>query len=281
MELLKTWRVHGGELRRYKHASVSTACDMTFSIFLPPCALAASGATRVPLLYFLSGLTCTDANFAEKAGAFAHAAAARIAIVLPDTSPRGVPGVPGADVTSWDFGFGAGFYVDATVEPWARHWRMESYVMRDLPAALRAAALPVDADAASVCGHSMGGYGALAPIAHAAASPWGAKALAGYLGGAPADWARHDPTALVAAHPGAAAALHLKIDVGAADEWGAKGYLLERDFLAAAAAAGVPVDFASREGYDHGYFFVASFIADHIAHHARFLHRATGGGDAQ
>lgn len=265
---------------------------MTFGIFIPPSALGPNGVS-VPLLYFLSGLTCTDANFSEKSGAFSHAAKAQIAIVMPDTSPRGVEGVPTSETTSWDFGFGAGFYVDATQEPWSRHWRMESYVMCDLPAAIAgepSLATLLDLTRVAISGHSMGGYGALtlalkhptafrsvsafAPIAHPSKSPWGRKAFTGYLGADEAAWAAHDPTSLVSTDAGAAAAaaLHIKIDVGGSDEWGLKGYLLEADFCVAAAKHDAHIDFQMHEGYDHGYFFVSTFIASHINHHAKHLY---------
>ena len=299
--LLKTTRVHGGELRRYKHASACCACDMTFAVFLPPSALPLAGAggassegaaagAPAPAMYFLSGLTCTDLNFSEKAGAFGAAAAAGIAIILPDTSPRGehVAAAAGPEASaSWDFGFGAGFYVDATVAPWSSHWRMETYILHELPAAA-AAALPraLDLSRASVCGHSMGGCGALAlalkspgrfraatafaPVAHPSKAPWGVKALGGYLGPeAGGAWARADPTLLVAGYAGPP--LRIRVDVGLADEWLEKGQLLVRDFCAAAALRGVPVDLREHAGYDHGYFFIASFIGEHIALHAEAL----------
>ena len=296
MEHLKTTRVHGGELRRYKHASPSTGCLMTFSVFIPPAALEVTLPTttfKAPVLYFLSGLTCTDLNFCEKAGAFSYAAEARIALVVPDTSPRGVEGIPGSDETSWDFGVAASFYLDATQLPWARNFKMESYIMKDLPAAL--ASEPslsslLNLSSASISGHSMGGYGALtlslrhpasfrsvsafAPIAHPSKSPWGVKAFSGYLGKEESAWSAHDPTAIIATKEGALAAksLHIKVDVGGADEWGMKGFLLENDFLAAAQTSAVPILFQRHEGYDHSYYFVSSFIASHIKHHSQFLH---------
>lgn len=246
-------------------------CDMVFAVFLPPLALlaeaGAAGGAPSPLLFYLSGLTCSDLNASEKAGAFSHAAAANVALILPDTSPRGdaVVAAAGAAATeSWDFGIGAGFYVDATQAPWAAHWRMESYVMEELPAVLRAA-LPAALahERRSVAGHSMGGCGALAlalkrpghfraatafaPVAHPSACPWGRKAFAGYLGAEGAAWAAADPTALVAAYKGPP--LRIRVDVGTADEWLEKGQLLPGDFSAAAAAAGVPVDLRMQEGY--------------------------------
>jgi len=215
---------------------------------------------------------------------------------MPDTSPRGVEGMPGSDETSWDFGVGASFYLDATQMPWARHWKMESYIMKDLPAALASEpslASILNLSSASISGHSMGGCGALslslrhptsfrsvsafAPIAHPSKSPWGQKAFSGYLGEKSNNeslWAAHDPTAIISTKEGAliAASLHIKIDVGGADEWAMKGYLLENDFITAAQAANVQLLFQRHEGYDHSYYFVSSFISAHIKHHSQFLH---------
>ena len=282
MELIKSWKTCGGELRRYKHASAATAGAMTFAVFLPP------GAVSAPILYFLSGLTCSDENFSQKAGAaFPAAAAAGIAIVLPDTSPRGeaVAAIEGV-AAAWDFGLGAGFYVDATQAPYAAHFRMATYVTEELPALLRAhLGAELDVGRAAISGHSMGGLGALAcalrrpgayrsasafaPIAHPSACPWGRKAFSGFLGADEAAWAAYDPTALVAAYKGPA--LHLKIVCGTADDFYKQGQLLPEDFAAAAKAAGVAVDLALEEGYDHSYFFVNSFIAEHVQHHAKHL----------
>jgi S-formylglutathione hydrolase len=274
-QLLKTVKVHGGELRRYRHASSACACDMTFAVFVPPQALlaeapAAAASPPAPLVLYLSGLTCSDVNASEKAGAFAAAAAHGLALVLPDTSPRGeaVLAAAGAEATAhWDFGIGAGFYLDATRAPWSSHWRMESYISEELPGVLRAT-LPraLAHERCSIMGHSMGGCGALAlalkrpgayraatafaPVAHPSACPWGRKAFTGYLGEegeAGGAWARCDPTALVAAYKGPP--LRIRIDVGTGDEWLAKGQLLQNDFCAAAAAAGVPVELHLREGY--------------------------------
>ena len=275
MELVKQWKTCGGLLRRYTHASTATATPMTFSVFTPP-ARAGAPAAPAPVLFWLSGLTCTDENFAQKAGAAFHAAAAEgVALVLPDTSPRGAAAaaVPGA-AEAWDFGIGAGFYVDATAAPWSAHWRMHTYVTEELPALLQAQLGGELALArCAIAGHSMGGLGALmcalrrpgqyvsasalAPIAHPSASPRGQKAFSRYLGEAPgggasAAWAQHDPTALVASYAGPP--LHLKVTCGAADEFYVGKQLLPEDFVAAAQGAGVPVDFALVEGYDHSFF---------------------------
>ena len=268
IQLIKQWKTCGGELRRYTHASTSTSCPMTFAIFVPP---TPAGSAPPPVLFWLSGLTCSDENFAQKAGAaFPAAAAAGIALVLPDTSPRGAPAaqVEGA-TASWDFGIGAGFYVDATAAPWSAQWRMQAYVCEELPALLKAhLGSEVDVGRCAISGHSMGGFGALqcalrhpgqyrsvsafAPIAHPSACPWGKKAFTNYLGADPAAWAAYDPTDLISRYAGPP--LHIKITCGAADEFYAAGQLLPEDFCAAASAAGVPVDFALEAGYDHSYF---------------------------
>ena len=264
----KRFAHHGGELRVYTHESSSTRTPMTFSVFLPARALAAGAApSSVPCIYFLSGLTCTWENFSTKAGAFAAAAAAGVAVVAPDTSPRGA-GVAG-EAAHWSLGVGAGFYVDATTEGWRDHYNMARYVVEELPAVL-AAGLPALAatQRRSVMGHSMGGLGALslalrnpgafravsafAPIAHPSAGPWGRAAYTAMLGPDEASWAAWDPTFLVGAYKGAP--LRVSIEQGGADEFLAAGQLLPRDFLAAAArakAGGAPVDveYAEHEGY--------------------------------
>jgi S-formylglutathione hydrolase len=273
MDLIKRWKTCGGELRRYTHASSSTGTQMTFAVFLPPTpSPGSSGAAgRAPVLYWLSGLTCTDENFSQKAGAaFPAAAGCGLAIVLPDTSPRGadVGKIEGA-AASWDFGVGAGFYVDATQAPWSANWRMQTYVTKELPALLRAhLGGELDVDRCSLSGHSMGGFGALqlalrhpgayrsvsafAPIAHPSACPWGKKAFTNYLGADEAAWAAYDPTELVKGYTGPP--LHIKIIQGDADEFFTAGQLRPDEFCAAAKAAGVPVDYTLAEGYDHSYF---------------------------
>lgn len=290
LELVKQWRVFDGELRRYRHTSSAVGVPMVFAVFVPPAALA--GGAPAPVMLWLSGLTCTDENFSQKAGAFGAAAQHGVAIVMPDTSPRGdaVVAACGPDVnSSWDFGIGAGFYLDATQAPYSTHFKMYSYVTQELPALLaNELSRELDASRMSVSGHSMGGYGALqlalrnpgrfrcatafCPISHPSAAPWGEKAFTRFLGSreeAGAAWAAHDPTELVKGYSGPA--LHLVIDQGAADEFLEKGQLRPDDFVAAAKAAGVPVEYACHEGYDHSYFFVSSYIAKHIAHHAKHL----------
>jgi S-formylglutathione hydrolase len=252
---------------------------MRFSIYLPPQA----EREPVPVLYYLSGLTCTEENFTTKAGAQRYAAEYGLALVAPDTSPRG-EGVPD-DPNAWDFGMGAGFYVDATIAPWDRHYRTYSYVVTELPE-LVAAHFPIRGDRAGICGHSMGGHGALvcglrhrdryrsisalAPIAAPMQCPWGEKAFTGYLGDDRTAWQAYDATALVATH--ADPSRILLVDVGTADPFLAQGQLLPEVFAAACQAAGQPLTLRRQSDYDHGYYFVATFIGDHIRHHAAVLH---------
>ena len=271
------WKSFGGEQQVLSHASVETGTTMRFGLFLPP--QAAEG--RVPVLFWLSGLTCTEENFITKAGAQRLAAELGLAIVAPDTSPRGL-GHAGED-DSYDFGSGAGFYVDATQAPWSRGYRMYSYVTREL-FDLVVANYPVDAGRAGIFGHSMGGHGALiialknperfrtvsafAPIASPMRCPWGQKALGGYLGSDPAGWSDHDSTALLASRGWAGP--EILVDQGTADSFLAgqlKPELLEED----ARAHGVPIQLRRQAGYDHSYYFIASFIDDHLRHHAKHL----------
>ena len=276
-ELIDSHLCFGGEQRRYRHRADSLACDMVFSVFLPP--QAASGP--VPVLYYLSGLTCTDENFVAKAGAQQFAAEHGIAIVAPDTSPRG-DGVPDDPEGSWDFGLGAGFYVNATQAPWNDHYRMYDYIVEELPKVL-GDLLPIDADRSSITGHSMGGHGALtiglrnpsqfqsisafSPICSPSECPWGHKALGNYLGADTSDWLEHDASHLIGQ-----ANTHLPILV---DQGGADGFLVEQLkpelLLQAATRAEYPITLRVQAGYDHSYFFVASFIAEHLAFHAKYL----------
>jgi S-formylglutathione hydrolase len=250
---------------------------MRFGVFLPPHAKFG----RVPVVYWLSGLTCTEENFIVKAGAQRVAAELGLAIVVPDTSPRGL-GLPG-EADSYDFGLGAGFYVDATQPPWASGYRMDSYVTRELPA-LVDSEFPVDPQRVGIFGHSMGGHGALvlalrnpdryrsvsafAPIASAMRSPWGEKALMGYLGPNRAAWREYDATALIADRGWKGPPI--LVDQGTADtflETQLKPELLEE----ACSTAGVALDLRLRDGYDHSYFFIATFIEDHLRRHAQAL----------
>lgn len=266
----------GGEVAFYSHPSRSCHCEMTFSIFLPP--QAAKGP--VPVVYFLSGLTCTADNFTTKAGAQRVAAELGLILVAPDTSPRGESVPDEAD--SWDFGKGAGFYVNATEAPWHRHYQMYDYVSEELPA-LIAAQFAVDPARQSIMGHSMGGHGALvcalrhpqryravsafAPIAAPMQCPWGKKALGQYLGQDPAAWASYDATALVTSQqfPG-----EILIDQGLADNF-LEIQLKPKLFEAACRDAGQALRLRCHEGYDHSYYFIASFIEDHLRHHSQAL----------
>jgi S-formylglutathione hydrolase len=278
MELLSTNLCFGGEHRRYRHASHALACDMEFAVFLPPAALGPEPAP-VPVLYWLSGLTCTDQNFMQKAGAQRLAAQLGLAIVCPDTSPRGV-NLPGED-DSYDFGSGAGFYLNATRQPWARHYRMYDYVVTELPALVEAR-LPVT-DQRAISGHSMGGHGALvcalrnpgryrsvsafAPIAHPSQCPWGEKAFSCYLGDDRERWAAWDATLLI---PQARERLPLLVDQGTADEF-LDTQLNPEALVDACERHHHPIQLRMHRGYDHSYFFIASFIDDHLLHHAQAL----------
>jgi S-formylglutathione hydrolase len=270
-------RSFGGVQGVFRHDAAETGCPMRFGLFLPPQAQAG----RVPVLYWLSGLSCTEENFVVKAGAQRVAAELGLAIVTPDTSPRGVRN-PG-DEASYDFGLGAGFYVDATEMPWARNYRMYSYVSAELPR-LVAEEFPVDPQRVGIFGHSMGGHGALtvalknpgkyrslsafAPIASPMRCPWGEKALTGYLGADRAAWKAYDSTALVAERGWKGPPI--LIDQGTKDQF-LESQLLPELLQDACERAGVPLELRMRDGYDHSYFFVASFIEDHLRFHARNL----------
>ncbi|MBK1665394.1 S-formylglutathione hydrolase [Rhodospirillum rubrum] len=275
-QLVSATRCFGGTQARYRHSSAVLGCEMVFSLFLPPQAVDQS----VPAAYWLSGLTCTDENFVHKAGAQRVAAELGIALVVPDTSPRG-PGVADDPEGAYDFGLGAGFYLDASREPYARHYRMGDYVAAELPALIEAH-FPIDGRRA-VFGHSMGGHGALvtalrhpgryrsvsafAPITNPMACPWGEKAFTGYLGEDRALWRPWDACALI---EGAAERLPLLVDQGTADAF-LETQLRPQALEAACKAAGHPLTLRLRQGYDHSYFFIASFIEDHLRFHARAL----------
>jgi S-formylglutathione hydrolase len=274
MEIVSETRCFGGIQRTLKHASDATGTDMNVSVFLPP------GTQAAPVLYFLSGLTCTEENVTAKAGAQRYAAEAGLALVAPDTSPRGLD-LP-EEHDAWDFGSGAGFYVDATEAPWRDHYRMYSYVTEELPALLRASQ-PIDPDRAAITGHSMGGHGALviglrhperyasisafAPIASPTRCPWGEKALSRYLGEERASWEAYDASLLVSQQPHPEEIL---IDQGSADGF-LDDQLKPSLFKAACDHSGQALRLRMQEGYDHSYFFIASFIGDHVAHAARAL----------
>jgi S-formylglutathione hydrolase len=270
-------RCFGGVQGFYTHDAETTGCTMRFSLYKPP--QAAKGP--VPVLWWLSGLTCTEENFTVKAGAQRYAAEHGVMIVAPDTSPRGL-WIPGEN-DSYDFGSGAGFYVDATQAPWSAHYRMYSYVVQELPE-LVFAQFPARRDAQGIFGHSMGGHGALvialrnpqtyrslsafAPIVAPSQVPWGIKAFTGYLGDDRAAWKDYDASELVKA--GARFAGTILIDQGTADPF-LEEQLRPGVFADACRAADQPFDLRLRDGHDHSYYFIATFIGDHIRHHAALL----------
>jgi len=273
-------KMFGGLQKVFSHASSETQCEMRFGVFLPPKVLAEPGA-KCPVLYYLSGLTCTEQNFVTKAGAQRQAAARGLILVAPDTSPRGC-NIPGED-DAYDFGSGAGFYLDATEEKWKAHYRMFSYVTKELTAL-------VDAHFPSngrrgIMGHSMGGHGALtiflksaplfstlsafAPICNPTQCPWGEKAFSGYLGAdSRATWEEYDACCLLQKFSGPAPCGGILVDQGAADDFLGKGQLLPERLQAAAEKAGVPIKLRMQDGYDHSYYFMASFMEEHVNHHA-------------
>jgi len=280
LELLSEHACFGGVQRFYKHASREIGLPMRFGLYLPPQALAGES---VPLLTFLAGLTCTEETFSIKGGAQRVAAEQGLALLTPDTSPRGA-GVDSED-HHWDFGVGAGFYLDATHAPWAGHWRMESYLLHELlPQA--AAAFRLDGERWGLFGHSMGGHGALtlalrhpgrfrsvsafAPICAPTQCPWGRKAFMGYLGQDESSWAAHDASALMAQQTRAPYPGGILVDQGLADKF-LEEQLHPEAFEAACAQAGQPLTLRRHAGYDHGYYFIATFVADHLHHHAAAL----------
>lgn len=279
LETLSEHACFGGRVGFHRHESTSTGTAMRFAVFTPP-----QAALRpVPVLYYLAGLTCNEETFMTKAGAQRMAAELGLMLVAPDTSPRGVE-LPG-DRDSWDFGVAAGFYLDATREPWSHHYRMQHYVVHELPS-LIAAHFPADTARAGIFGHSMGGHGALtiglkhrdryrsisafAPIAAPMQCPWGVKAFGGYLGEDRAAWAQYDATEIVRGLEDAVRGPQILIDQGLADQF------LERELKpqlleAACDEAGYPLTLRRHAGYDHSYYFISTFIADHLRHHAHAL----------
>ena len=276
MEKVSEYRCFGGRQLQYTHSSESLSCDMRFGIFLPPQA----AEKKVPVLYWLSGLTCTDENFTQKAGAQRVAAELGIAIVMPDTSPRG-EGVPDDENATYDFGLGAGFYVNATQAPWAKNYRMYDYVVSELPALIEAE-FPVT-DTRAISGHSMGGHGAItiglknadrytsisafSPISNPMNCPWGEKALGNYLGNDRESWREYDASELVRS---AATHLPLLVDQGLADNFLAE-QLKPEALEHAADEAEYDLTLRRHEGYDHSYFFISSFIEDHLRFHAKYI----------
>ena len=276
MERIEQHASFGGRQEVWQHASRSTGTSMKFGIYLPEAALRGE---RCPVLYWLSGLTCTEQNFITKAGAQQYAAQHGLIVVAPDTSPRDPKGDLGvADDAAYDLGQGAGFYLNATQAPWAPHYRMQNYVAEELPALVEQHFAATDAR--GIFGHSMGGHGALvtalrhpgryrsvsafAPIAAPSQVPWGQKALTAYLGDDPQAWAEWDAAALI--DQARAERLPLLIDQGEADEFLPQ---LRPDLLQAACEkAGHPITLRMQPGYDHSYYFIASFMGEHVAHHA-------------
>ncbi|AMG29988.1 S-formylglutathione hydrolase [Grimontia hollisae] len=277
LENISSNRSFGGWHKQYTHTSRTVHCKMRFAIFLPP---QASESNRVPVLYWLSGLTCSDENFMQKAGAHRVAAELGVAIVAPDTSPRG-ENIPDDPDGAYDFGIGAGFYLNATEAPWNRFYQMYDYVVKELPAVIEAH-FPVN-NVKAIAGHSMGGHGALtialknsddyrsvsafSPIVNPAAVPWGEKAFTHYLGENRETWLQYDSCALIKQ---AGKHLPILIDQGDADQF-LHEQLKPGNLLQAAEDAGYPLELRMQEGYDHSYYFIASFIEDHLRFHARHM----------
>jgi S-formylglutathione hydrolase len=278
LETVSEVKSHGGVQGVYRHASAATGTDMTFSVFMPP---QPEKGEPLPVLWYLSGLTCTHANVTEKGEFRAACAEHGIIFVAPDTSPRG-EGVPDDPEGAWDFGLGAGFYVDATEQPWSANYRMWTYVTEELPALL-AEHFPIDPLRQGITGHSMGGHGALtvalrhpgrfrsvsafAPIVAPSQVPWGDKALSNYLGSDRSAWRPHDAVALI---EDGARADELLVDVGEADPFLEKELrpeLLEQ----ACESAGIPLTLRRQAGYDHSYYFISTFMAAHVRWHAERL----------
>ena len=284
MEQISSVKAFGGAQGVFAHQSEACGCAMRLAVFTPPADVHGKGPFAT--LFWRSGLTCTEENFITKAGAQRIAAELGLVLVAPDTSPRG-EGVPDDPHGAYDLGLGAGFYLDATQAPWDRHYRMGSYVAHELPA-LIAERFPVDPARMGVFGHSMGGHGALtlhlkhprlfktcsafAPIVAPGEVPWGRKAFSSYLGTDETAWAAHDATKLVAERPSGA---HLLIDQGGADPF-LREQLRPELFEAAAGAAGQALTLRLREGYDHSYYFIASFIEDHLRWHHERLNEHLG-----
>ncbi|GFY96190.1 S-formylglutathione hydrolase [Actinidia rufa] len=271
-------KMFGGYNKRYKHYSPILGCSMTFHIYFPP---SPSLCQKFPVLYWLSGLTCTDENFISKSGAQRVASSEGVALVAPDTSPRGLNVEGEAD--SWDFGVGAGFYLNATQDKW-KNWQMYDYVVKELPKLLSENFPQLETSRASIFGHSMGGHGALtiylknqdkyksvsafAPIVNPINCPWGQKALMNYLGGNKAEWEEYDATCLITKFNGVR--VTILIDQGEDDKF-LHDQLMPHKFEEACKKANVPLLLRLQPGYDHSYYFISTFIDDHIRHHAQAL----------
>lgn len=281
LKLLSTVKCFGGEQRIYSHASEVLGCEMKFGVYIPP--LAVDDHMQCPVLYFLSGLTCTQDNFIQKSGFQQHAAKHGIVVVNPDTSPRGL-NLPGED-DSWDFGSGASFYVDSTEAPWSKNYKMYTYITSELVEFVNTS-LPVLPNKQGIFGHSMGGHGALicalknsgvyqsvsafAPISNPIECPWGKKAFKCYLGENEESWKDWDATELANNYAGTP--LEILIDQGSEDNFFKEKQLLPENLLSVAANNDhLQLIYKKREGYDHSYFFIATFIAEHFDHHAKFL----------
>ncbi len=280
LETVSTSRCFGGTQAFHRHDSSETGAPMRFAVYSPP----AAKRGKVPVVWFLAGLTCTEENFTVKAGAQRIASELGVMLIAPDTSPRG-EGVPDDPDGAYDFGLGAGFYVDATQAPWSANYRMRSWIERELPALVGAELPAADLGRQSIMGHSMGGHGALtiglrnpgrfhaisafAPIVSPMNCPWGEKALGGYLGPDRAAWREYDACALI---EDGARAPELLVDQGAADSF-LDGQLKPHLLQDACAKAGVPLTLRMQPGYDHSYYFISTFIEDHLRWHAERLAR--------
>ncbi|GAA3949770.1 S-formylglutathione hydrolase [Allohahella marinimesophila] len=296
MKLLETNRCFEGVWQRYSHVSALCQCEMTFSVYLPPGCESHSGAMapgdRKPALLWLSGLTCTDQNFVQKAHAAAAASAAGCILLVPDTSPRGL-NIDGED-ERYDLGSGAGFYVDATESPWRDGYQMFSYITEEF-LTLVAEQLPVSLEHLGVAGHSMGGHGALimalkrpdlfrsvsafAPICEPSKCDWGQRAFSAYLGSDQAEWAEYDACSLI--RQGARGPGRIRVEQGDADDFLEAGQLRPESLQAVCEDAGIELEYQLREGYDHSYFFIQTFIAGHLGYHlVQLKHPATGDASA-
>ena len=280
MERLSSKKCYGGEQIRCKHFSTSLVCEMTFSVFLPE-QLSTGADIKLPVLYWLSGLTCNDENFVQKAGAQKLASELGLILVAPDTSPRG-EGVPDDPEGAYDLGHGAGFYVNATQEPWKKHYQMYDYIVEELPELINRK-FPANGERQGIAGHSMGGHGALtiglrnpdkyksisafAPIVSPMNCPWGQKALGNYLGENKNEWLSYDAVSLV---KNATRPIPILVDQGSADEF-LENQLKPSLLVEVCSQVGYPLNYNQRDGYDHSYFFIASFIENHLQFHSALL----------